>query len=241
MSVSPTIVVLAGGLATRLGELTKTVPKSLLEVNGRPFLAWQLELFAAHGLCDVVLCVGHHADQIEAWVAANPIAGMTVRFSHDGPRQLGTGGALMRALPMVGESFLVTYGDSYLLCDYRAVYAHFERDERALGLMTVFENENQFDTSNVIYRDGRIVRYDKRVRVPEMRHIDWGLSVLTQRAFAAFARDEPLDLAHVFERLVERGQLLGLEVRQRFYEIGSHAGLEELSRLMAEQQDLRPA
>src|SRR5690242_2763493 len=103
----PTIAVLAGGLATRLGEVTKSTPKSLIEIAGRPFLAWQLELFRARGLGDVVLCVSHHAEQIEAWVAEHPIPGLRVRFSHDGGRQRGTGGALQRALPLLGSPFLV--------------------------------------------------------------------------------------------------------------------------------------
>jgi MurNAc alpha-1-phosphate uridylyltransferase len=233
----PTIAILAGGLATRLGELTEHVPKSLLEVCGRPFLAWQLELLARHGLSDVVLCVSHHATQIEDWLPGNTPSGMRVRLSYDGERQLGTGGALLRALPLLGESFLVTYGDSYLLCDYLAIYRHFEAQQalpkRPLGLMTVFANDNRWDTSNVIYRNGAIVRYDKRNPVPEMHHIDWGLGVLTREALAAYPADQPLDLADVYTALVAREQLAGYEMRQRFYEVGSHAGLAEFRAYIA--------
>lgn len=240
MQGPPTIAVLAGGLATRLGDLSKHTPKSLLSVSGRPFLAWQLDLFAERGLNDVVLCVGHYGDQVQRWVAEHCPPGMRVRFSFDGPRQLGTGGALQQALPLLGERFLVTYGDSYLECDYLEVFRKFchVRDalagtEPPLGLMTVFENRDQFDTSNVLFRDGTIVRYDKRNRVAEMRHIDWGLSVLTREAFEVFTPGRALDLATVFERLVEQNRLLGFEVNHRFYEVGSVSGLNELSELMA--------
>jgi NDP-sugar pyrophosphorylase family protein len=230
----PAIAVLAGGLATRMGELTKHIPKSMLDVGGRPFLAWQLELFAQHGLDDIVLCVGHYAAQIEDWVARHPLQGMRVRFSYDGDRQLGTGGALRQALPMLGDVFLVTYGDSYLRCDYRAVFQDFvARREQALGMMTVWKNDNRFDVSNVLYRDHRIVHYDKRERVPGMQHIDWGLGALTREAFALFADRTPLDLADVYGALVGRGQLAGYEVNERFYEIGSRAGLEEFRALMS--------
>jgi MurNAc alpha-1-phosphate uridylyltransferase len=233
----PAIAILAGGLATRLGELTAHVPKSLLEVCGRPFLAWQLELLARHGLSEVVLCVSHHATQIEDWLPGNTPPGMRVRLSYDGERRLGTGGALLRALSLLGESFLVTYGDSYLLCDYLAIYRHFEAQQalskRPLGLMTVFANDNRWDTSNVIYRNGAIVRYDKRNRVPEMHHIDWGLGVLTREALAAYPAEQPLDLADVYTALVAREQLAGYEVRQRFYEVGSHAGLAEFRAYIA--------
>ena len=160
---TPAIAVLAGGLATRLGALTQTKPKALIDVAGQPFLRWQLEMFAARGLGDVVLCVGHYADQIEAWVAEHPVPGLRVRFSHDGEKPLGTGGALRRALPLLGSPFLVTYGDSYLRCDYLDVFRSFvaarSSTPEPLGLMTVFENQGRYDTSNIEYaRTDRALR-----------------------------------------------------------------------------------
>jgi NDP-sugar pyrophosphorylase family protein len=235
MTAIPTIAVLAGGLATRLGELSRSTPKSLLDVLGRPFLAWQLDLFAAAGLARIVLCIGHHGEQIEEWVARHPQPGLDVRFSRDGNRQLGTGGALRKALPQLGDRFLVTYGDSYLRCDYLDVFRRFTQAfesgseaARPLGLMTVFRNEDQFDTSNVVFRDGTIVCYDKSRRTPEMRHIDWGLGVLTGEAFAEFPDDVAFDLATVYGSLVAKQRLAGVEMRERFYEVGSRNGLEEL-------------
>ena len=168
-SALPAIAVLAGGLATRLGDLTKATPKALIDFGGRPFLAWQLELFAARGFREVVLCIRHFADQIEAWVAQNPIPGLTVRFASDGDKALGTGGALRAALPLLGSPFMVTYGDSYLRCDYRDVWRSFEAQgsaaaaqamQPALGMMSVYENRNQDDASNIVFRGGRILRYD---------------------------------------------------------------------------------
>lgn len=232
MDSSPTIAVLAGGLATRLGDLTATSPKALLDVHGRPFLHWQLELFARHGLRDVVLCTGRFSELIEDWVARNPVPGVSIRFSRDGARQLGTGGALRQALPLLGENFLVTYGDSYLRCDYLDVHQRFLRERRQRspapsGLMVVYENAGLYDTSNVIFRDGRIVDYDKKRRDPAMRHIDWGLGVLTAEALALFSDREQFDLAEVYGVLVSQGRLLGLEVHDRFFEVGSRSGLQE--------------
>jgi N-acetyl-alpha-D-muramate 1-phosphate uridylyltransferase len=226
----PTIAVLAGGLATRLGQLTKATPKALLDVCGRPFLSWQLELFASRGLRDVVLCVSHYADQIEEWVARNPIAGLRVRFSHDGPRRLGTGGALRAALPLLGSPFLVTYGDSYLRCEYLDVFrafTHSTAEKPPLAMMTVFENQGRWDQSNIVYRDGRILRYDKQDRSPEMRHIDYGLGVLTAEAFDALAHEEVFDLAQVYQAALAVDRLAAYEITERFYEVGSHTGIEE--------------
>lgn len=226
----PTIAVLAGGLATRLGELTKNTPKALLDVQGRPFLSWQLELFAARGLRDVVLCISHYADQIEKWLEDHPIPGLRVRVIHDGPRRLGTGGALRAALPVLGSPFLVTYGDSYLRCDYLEIFRAFKQSkapQAPLAMMTVFENQGQWDTSNIIYRDGQILRYDKKDRSQEMRHIDYGLGVLTAEAFDAMANEEVFDLAEVYQAALAANRLAAYEVRERFYEVGSHDGIEE--------------
>lgn len=220
------IALLAGGIATRMRPLTERIPKALLEVAGQPFVAHQLALLRDQGIRDVVLCVGHLSDQIEAFVGDGRLYGVRVRYSIDGPTLLGTGGALRRALPLLGDAFFVMYGDSYLPCDFAAVAAAFEH-ERQPALMTVFRNDNQWDTSNVLYEGGRIVRYDKAARTPEMRHIDYGLSVLTASALTAYPGDEAFDLARVFQDLVARGQLAGAEVPTRFYEIGSPQGLRD--------------
>jgi NDP-sugar pyrophosphorylase family protein len=220
------IAILAGGAATRLGAVTRDVPKSLVDVAGRPFLAHQLELLRRRGLQDVVLCVGHLGAHIEAAIGDGSRWGMRVRYSYDGPQPLGTGGALRRALPLLGPAFLVLYGDSYLDCDYAAV-------ERALldgthpAVLTVYRNEGRWDRSNALCANGRIVRYSKRDRTPDMQHIDYGLAALRDQVMVRYPDGEPLDLARVYEDLVERGELAPFEVTTRFFEIGTPAGLAE--------------
>jgi NDP-sugar pyrophosphorylase family protein len=219
------VAILSGGLATRLHPVTAKTPKALLPVAGKPFLAHQLELLRSRGLTRFVICAGHLGDQIRKQFP-------DLEYSFDGAVLLGTGGALRKALPRLGEKFFVLYGDSYLPTDYAAVAAAFATTGKP-GLMTVFRNEGRWDTSNVEFRDGRIVVYDKRLRTPAMRHIDYGLSVLTPRAFAGLETKAPLDLAEVFQKLVATGELAGYEVRERFYEIGSPAGLAELEARLA--------
>jgi NDP-sugar pyrophosphorylase family protein len=223
------VAILAGGLATRLRPVTERIPKALVEVAGRPFLAWQLELLRGSGVRKVVLCLGHLGEQVEALVGDGSRFGLEVACVHDGPTLLGTGGALRRALAALGRRFLVLYGDSWLECDYAAVAAAFEASAK-LGLMTVYRNDGRFDASNVLFRDGRILRYDKARRTPDMAHIDWGLGALDAEAFAPYPPDAPLDLATVYADLLARGQLAALEVQQRFWEIGSPQGLEETRR-----------
>jgi NDP-sugar pyrophosphorylase family protein len=162
--------------------------------------------------------------------------GIRLEYSFDGPKLLGTGGAIRQALPLLGERFFVLYGDSYLPIDFRPVAECFERSERP-GLMTVYRNEGRYDTSNVVFSDGQVRVYDKKLRQPEMRHIDYGLSLFRAEVFRAWPAEEAFDLAEVMRGLVEHGQMAGFEVTERFYEIGSHAGLAELeARLSQEQQ-----
>lgn len=226
------VAILAGGLATRLRPLTETIPKSLIEVAGRPFLATQLEQLAAQGLRRVVLCVGYLGEMIVEEFGDGSAFGVELRYSFDGPVLLGTGGALRQALPMLGETFYTLYGDSYLPVDFRRVGQAFVESGRE-GIMTVFRNEGLYDTSNVEFAEGRVLNYSKTSLTPEMRHIDYGLSLFKASAFRPYAPEQKVDLADIMSRLLAEGQLAGYEVFERFHEIGSHAGLAELEALLA--------
>jgi NDP-sugar pyrophosphorylase family protein len=217
---------LAGGLATRLRPITQTIPKAMVEVAGRPFIDHQLALLHRNGIRRVVLCLGYLGEQIEQYLGDGASHGMELLYSYDGDRLLGTGGALRRALPLLGPVFWVLYGDSYMDIDYRAVLAQFAAS-RASGLMTVIHNENRWDKSNVVFRDGRLLCYSKRAPTPEMKHIDYGATLIRSSMLASTPADEPSDLADLLCAMAARGELAGHEVTQRFYEIGSHGGLQE--------------
>jgi NDP-sugar pyrophosphorylase family protein len=225
------VAILAGGLATRLKPITESVPKLLVEVAGEPFFSHQIRLLKNAGLTRIVLCVGYLGDRIVEQYGNGSRWGVQIEYSFDGPKLLGTAGALIRALPLLGDAFYVLYGDSYLPIDYGAVGRSFAASGKQ-GLMTVFENREKYDSSNVLYRDGAIVAYDKKVKVPGMRHIDYGLGVFKPSAFDGFPKDEVVDLADVQRALLARGQLAAFEAMTRFYEIGSLDGLRELDRLL---------
>jgi NDP-sugar pyrophosphorylase family protein len=230
-SVDLPVAILAGGMATRLRPLTEKIPKVLLPLAGKPFLAHQLELLQGQGIARVVLCVGFLGEMIERDFGDGRGWGVKLEYSFDGPTLLGTGGALQKALPLLGERFFVLYGDSYLPIDFQPVAECFERSGKQ-GLMTVFHNQNQFDTSNVWFGGGEIKVYDKKNRLPQMQHIDYGLSILSASAFKDYPKGTAFDLADVMQRLVAKEQLAGFEVKERFYEIGSPAGLAELETLL---------
>lgn len=229
------VAILAGGLATRLRPVTEKVPKSLLELNGEPFIFHQLRLLRAYGVQRVVLCVGHLGEMIRQVVREGQEFGLKVEYSFDGKRLLGTAGAVKNALSMLGDSFLVLYGDSYLVCDYAAVAREFQRAGK-LALMTVFRNAGQWDTSNVEYQANRILAYSKKNRTPRMQFIDYGLGAFSALAFARVPADQAFDLAELYGMMLAEGQLAGMELHQRFFEIGSPAGLEETARFLATQQ-----
>ncbi len=225
------VALLAGGLATRLRPITEKIPKLLVEVAGEPFFSHQLRLLKKNGLTKIVLCVGYLGDMIVEQYGDGAKWGVQIEYSFDGPKLLGTGGALIRALPKLGDAFYVLYGDSYLPVDYQAVGRSF-LDSGKLGLMTVFENDEAYDASNVWFEDGRIKLYSKTEKPPQMKHIDYGLGVFRATAFAGCPRDAVVDLAAVQSDLCRRGELAGYEMPERFYEIGSPAGLKELDQLL---------
>lgn len=221
-----TVAILSGGLATRMRPLTESVPKALIDINGAPFMAHQLHLLRANGIERVVLCAGYLGEMISEFVGNGSRFGIQAEFSFDGSRLLGAAGAIKKALPLLGKSFFVLYGDSYLLCDFCAVQTAFEESGKE-ALMTVFCNEERWDMSNVEFQNGRILDYNKINRTNRMRHIDYGLGVFKASAFDIVPENEPFDLSQFYGLLLKKGELAALEVRQRFYEIGSFQGLGE--------------
>jgi len=232
------VAILAGGLATRLRPITEKIPKSLVPVAGKPFLAHQLEMLHARGIRHAVLCIGYLGEMIQRDFGSEAF-GIRLDFSFDGEKLLGTGGAIKRALPKLGEEFFVLYGDSYLPIQYAPVAEAFQRSGK-LGLMTVYRNEGKYDTSNVVFADGEIKIYDKKNQLPAMRHIDYGLSLFKAPVFDTYPADEKFDLAEVMGKLVRERQLAGYEVPERFYEMGSPAGLAELEQLLAAKPSKQP-
>ena len=228
------IAILAGGLGTRLRPITETIPKSLLEVAGEPFIAHQLRELARQGIQNVVICVGFLGEQIEEFVKGGSEYGISVQYSYETQNLLGTGGAIRNALPLLNGDFFVLYGDSWLDIDYRLAYESFQNSGKT-ALMSVFRNEGRWDTSNVEMDGKRIKLYSKTKQNPRMTHIDYGLGILKPEVFRQFAQRTNFDLAEIYGPLSEKGMLASFESSNRFYEIGSHDGLKELNEILQER------
>jgi NDP-sugar pyrophosphorylase family protein len=221
----PPIAILAGGLATRLRPVTSSIPKSMVPVAGAPFIQHQLRLLVREGFRDIVLCIGNLGDQIESFVGDGSRFHCSIRYSKDGTTPLGTGGALLRAAPLLGRRFMVIYGDSYLDTSYARPWKSFLRCGLP-ALMTVYRNEGRWDKSNVDFYNGTIRYYDKVATKSTMRHIDYGLGIFCREALT-FASEQSFDLADLYSSLARRGLLAGCEINERFHEIGSPVGLAD--------------
>jgi len=224
-------VILAGGVAQRLGAHAGDLPKTLVPVAGRPFADHQLTWLAEQGVTEVVYCIGYRGDQIREYVGDGARWGLSVKYVDEGSDLRGTGGALRLAHDegALAESFAVLYGDSYLQLDLPRVYALFRASGRP-ALMTVLRNEGRWDRSNADFDGVLVMRYSKGER--DFSWIDYGLSILAREVVARIPKDEPADLADLFAQLSREGQLAGFEVGERFYEIGSLQGLAELERFL---------
>lgn len=220
------VAILAGGLATRLRPITETIPKALVDVAGKPFIVRQLSYLREQGVSHVVLCIGYLGDMVREVVGSGESFGLEVSYSEDGPNLLGTGGALAKAIPLLGDDFFVLYGDSFLPLDFSAVQEAYEKSKQP-ALMTILKNQNQWDKSNVLFLDGRLLEYNKREPRAEMTYIDYGLGVVSASVLKQRSVGQLFDLADVYQDLSLQGQLVGLEVHERFYEVGSHTGLKE--------------
>ena len=233
------VVVLMGGLGTRLKDFTKDCPKSLVEVCGRPFFDHQLDLMTAWGFKKFVFLIGYKADMIEEHYGDGSSRGISIKYSYDGEKLLGTGGAVRRAYDLLEDDFLLIYGDSFMDIDYAETLYRYQRGKAAgaRALMTVLRNNDRFDKSNVVMDGGRLVLYDKHNPTPKMNYIDYGVCVYEKSLFEGYADDEAFDIAKIQHDLSVKGEMVAQIVTKRFYEIGSPGSLAEFSEYVKRRFD----
>ncbi len=224
-------VILAGGLGTRLLPITRTVPKAMIPICGRPFLEYQLALLRGHGVVDIVLCTGYLGDMLESHFGDGSRFGVSIRYGREDTHLLDTAGALKNAEELLNEDFFVTYGDGYLMLDYRRAMGYFRQHDRQ-GLMVVYKNRDRYDRSNVVVQGQFVSAYDKRRTLPGMEYIDFGVSILRKEALGHVSPRLPVSLEELYSVLIPERQLLAYKTRHRFYEIGSPEGLSEFDALV---------
>lgn len=226
-------VILAGGLGTRMRPATDSTPKALIPVAGEPFVDHQLRWLAGEGVRRVLFSIGYKGALLREHVGDGRRFGLKVDYVDEGEDLRGTGGALRLAFDQgtLPEAFLLLYGDSYLPVSIAAVWDAF-LDGEDPALMTVLRNEGRWDRSNTSFRHGRVELYDKREPRPDMSYIDYGLSAFRRDVVAEIPPFGKYDLADLLHTLSVGGRLAGFEVQERFYEVGSPAGLADLEALL---------
>lgn len=220
------IVILCGGLATRLSHLTKYTPKSMVEIEGKPFLEYQIENLKKHSIKDIVLCVGHLSEKIEEYFGNGEKFGVNLKYSYDKEKLLGTIGALKNAEPLLKDVFFIMYGDSYISVDFHKVRDHFMQHDKP-ALMVVYKNQDKYDRSNLIVQDNMVIGYGEKERTRDMIYVDYGTSVLRKKVLENVPKDTPYPTEQFFSELVKKRELMAFEVQERFYHIGDLEALEE--------------
>jgi NDP-sugar pyrophosphorylase family protein len=221
-----TLVILAGGRATRLYPHTRNLPKSLVEINGKPFIHWQLSLLRKSGYENIVMCLGFLGEQIQEFLEKNNSYGMNIQYSHDGNRKLGTGGAIVKALDKIEPHFSVLYGDSYLPINYKLVESIFLKSGKK-SLMTIYRNQNLEFNNNVEFDGTKIIEYSKLESTERMHYIDYGFGCFKTEVFREFTLGEYLDLGELMSQLAKKGESEPFEVDRKFHEIGSFQGISD--------------
>jgi len=219
------VVILAGGLATRLGNLTRNQPKSMVKVWGKPFLEYQLEVLRRGGIEDIILCIGHMGEQIERHFGNGSKYGVNIEYSTE-DKLLGTAGALKKAEALLNGRFFTMYGDSYLFLDFSLVMSYFESRNK-LALMTVYKNYDRYDKSNTIVEEGLVKKFSKKERTRDMVYIEYGANIFKKEALEMIPENQFYSLDDFFPSLIKMEELLAFEVKERFYELGSPQGFEE--------------
>ncbi len=226
-------VILAGGLGTRLGDLTGGLPKPMVDIAGKPFLEYELELLRGHGIRDIVLCIGHKADVIRDYFGDGARLGLDISYSIEGDELLGTAGAVKQAEHLLQEVFFLTYADSYMRMDYAAAYDAFLASG-TLAMMVVMPNDNGVEQSNILVLDGRVAVYDKEHLKPEMHHINYGVSLIRKPALDLVPAGVKYSQEDWYQDLIKDDNLAAFETHLPYYEIGSPPGLEAFRRLISE-------
>ena len=233
------MAILCGGIGSRMSHITNR-PKSLIKIDGKPFIFHQLDLLNERGFNKVILCINHLGSMIRD-VVGNQYKNIEIKYSTD-PEGVpaGTAGAVRNALSLLGSSFFVMYGDSYLPIDYQRLQAFFltySYEYQNICMITINKNNNKFDKSNIEYKDGRILRYEKTKKMEsKMEYIDYGVSAFNKNAFQRLGNGNH-DLSEVYKNLLAKNLLIGYEIKSRFYEIGSPEGLKDFEEYICSQKN----
>lgn len=227
----PPILILAGGLGSRVAHISGDYPKSMIKIGEKYFIEHQIKLFNNAGFKDIIFSVGYKEKIIKDFIQQDKFQNINIRAISDGSTPLGTGGAVINALSEVKNEFFVTYGDSFLDIDFKSFYLHSQKYECC---MVTYQNHNKYDRSNCKYLKNGTLIYDKKAHDSDFDSIDCGMLYFKKSAFNNLNFPESFDLADLLAFKSKEGKLQGFEIHKRFFEIGSESGIQDLTKYLKE-------
>ena len=235
------VVILAGGLATRLYPLTKKMPKSMIPIKGKPFLEHQIKLCKKNGCFRIVFCGGHLWEMVFDYFGDGKDFGVEIVYSIEKER-LDTGGALKNARPFLDDEFFVLYGDSYLTINWYSVWKVYEESQFHFrfwtkpiveGVMSVYRNRqnDRLKSQISLGEDGFVKEFTKTNFKPEMKYVEYGLNILKKKTLDLIPH-KTFPISLYFDLLIENQSLIAYKTNRKFYEIGSFEGIKKLTDLL---------
>lgn len=221
------IVILCGGLATRLKKLSKKKPKSLIKFKNKPFVIYQIELLKSYGFNNFLLCVGHFSKQIKSKLGNGKKLNVNIDYSHDGKKLLGTGGSLKKAYKKLDKNFILLNGDSYIMFNPNKLISKYNTSNKSTIL--VKKNTRTNLPSNIILKKKLIIDYCKK-GIENSRYIDIGMQIFNSDIFNLYLKkNEYYDLEHIYKIMIKKKNLSYLKTNATFFEIGSFKGIKSFN------------
>ena len=232
-----TLVILAGGLATRIRPITNNKAKALIEINGKPFIYWQLKYYIKQGVKNFVFLLGFKGEEIEGYIKKNNYFNVNISFYYDGNQLRGTGGSILQSINKFPENFFVLYGDTLLQIDLNDMYNFYDKNNHQIT-MSIYKNKSMYDKSNVQKLSHNKITYNKDNLQNDMSYIDYGISILNKKIFISNTDKTLTDLSSFYKGISSKNKLFGYEVFKRFYEIGSFEGIKQTQSFVKENLSL---
>jgi len=225
------IVILCGGLATRLKNLSKKKPKSLIEFKKTPFIIYQIQLLKYYGFNNFLLCVGHFNKQIINKLGNGIKFNVNINYSFDGKKLLGTAGSIKKAYKKLDKSFILLNGDSYIKFDPNILISKYKSDSK--NIILVKKNNRKNLPSNIILKKKLIVDYYKK-GIKGSQYIDVGMQILNSDIFDLYLKkNKYYDLEHIYKILIKKNQLSYYKTNASFFEIGSYKGINDFNNYLS--------
>lgn len=209
-------VILAGGEGTRLRPLTLTLPKPMIPIHGKPFLAYTLELLRSNGIHDVVMLVGYLHEYIEDYFGDGKRFDVSITYSYS-PVGTDTGTRLQHAYALLQEKFLLLYGDNYWPLQVNELTDFFAKKKKK-ALVTVYRNVDHSTKNNMMVDDqGLVVAYDRSRTQKNLNGVDIGFFILGKNVLEDTPRKNFSFEGVIIPNLIAEKQLVGFLTDQPYY------------------------